>query len=128
MFSHLEQLSQFFSSGVGFTGLHLPRQGLIGEVTVCGHAVVVHIAEIKLRDDALRGQIVLLADFLKFLQSKEAQEKIEEEGYISIYADAKAYAKPETLPATTKLNVGGSTSVQPLMAKLAIAYEDLLNA
>ena len=70
----------------------------------------------------------LLADFLKFLQSKKAQEMIEEEGYISIYADAKAYAKPETLPETTKLNVGGSTSVQPLMAKLAIAYEDLLNA
>ena len=71
----------------------------------------------------------LLRDFLTYLQSSDAQTIIEEEGYISLTSRTySAYSVPETLPETTELSVGGSTSVQPLMSQLAYAYEELLGA
>ena len=70
----------------------------------------------------------LLADFLKFLESSQAQDIIEEDGYISTRADAAAYTVPETKPDVLELNVGGSTSVQDLMVALGEAYAELLNA
>lgn len=69
----------------------------------------------------------LLKDFLTFLKSKQAHDIIVEEKYVSSLDSAPEYKVPETLPATKELEVGGSTSVQPLMAKLAEAYMELLN-
>lgn len=71
----------------------------------------------------------LLQDFLIYLKSEDAQEIIEEKGYISLTGRTyPAYAVPETKPETMELSVGGSTSVQPLMSQLAYAYEELLAA
>ena len=49
-------------------------------------------------------------------------------GYVSGLASAPEYKVPETLPTTGEIDVAGSTSVQPLMTKLAEAYTELLNA
>ena len=69
----------------------------------------------------------LLADFLKYLGSTQAQAIIEEEGYISVAQNPQAYTVPETLPTTMELDVSGSTTVQPLMVLLAAEYVGLLN-
>ena len=57
----------------------------------------------------------LLRDFLTFLQSAQAQEIINDYGYVSIHDDAPEYVAPEAAFTTTTLDIGGSTSVQPLM-------------
>lgn len=69
----------------------------------------------------------LLADFFTFLKSAQAHDIIVEEGYVSGLASAPEYKVPETLPTTSELDIAGSTSVQPLMGKLAEAYTQLLN-
>lgn len=69
----------------------------------------------------------LLADFFTFLKSAQAHDIIVEEGYVSGLASAPEYKVPETLPTTAEIDVAGSTSVQPLMVKLAEAYVALLN-
>ena len=69
----------------------------------------------------------LLADFFTFLKSAQAHDIIVEEGYVSGLASAPEYKVPETLPTTSELDIAGSTSVQPLMGKLAEAYTELLN-
>ena len=69
----------------------------------------------------------LLADFFTFLKSAQAHDIIVEEGYVSGLASAPEYKVPETLPTTIELDIAGSTSVQPLMGKLAEAYTELLN-
>lgn len=69
----------------------------------------------------------LLADFFTFLKSAQAHDIIVEEGYVSGLASAPEYKLPETLPTTSELDIAGSTSVQPLMGKLAEAYTELLN-
>lgn len=69
----------------------------------------------------------LLADFFTFLKSAQAHGIIVEEGYVSGLASAPEYKVPETLPTTSELDIAGSTSVQPLMGKLAEAYTELLN-
>ncbi|HIX46245.1 MAG TPA: hypothetical protein H9737_00965, partial [Candidatus Borkfalkia faecigallinarum] len=70
----------------------------------------------------------LLADFFTFLKSSQAHDIIVKEGYVSGLASAPEYKVPETLPTTGEIDVAGSTSVQPLMTKLAEAYTELLNA
>ena len=57
-------------------------------------------------------------DFLAFIMSTEGQAVVEEEGYIPV-SDVQAYAgtQPEG-----KAVVGGSSSVSPVMEKLAEAY------
>lgn len=70
----------------------------------------------------------LLADFFTFLKSAQAHDIIVKKGYVSGLADADEYEVPATLPTVTEIDVAGSTSVQPLMALLAEAYVDLLNA
>lgn len=70
----------------------------------------------------------LLADFLTFLKSKQAHDIIVAEKYVSGLSTAAEYTVPATLPTTMEIDVGGSTSVQPLMVKLADAYTALLNA
>ena len=69
----------------------------------------------------------LLADYFTFLKSAQAHDIIVEEGYVSGLASAPEYKVPETLPTTSELDIAGSTSVQPLMGKLAEAYTELLN-
>ena len=61
------------------------------------------------------------------LKSAQAHDIIVEEGYVSGLASAPEYKVPETLPTTSELDIAGSTSVQPLMGKLAEAYTELLN-
>ena len=63
----------------------------------------------------------LTKDFIKFIMSKEGQAIIEEDGCISVKEDAKAYETSSGLKG--KIAVGGSTSVAPVMQKLADAYK-----
>lgn len=58
-------------------------------------------------------------DFINFIVSEEGQKISEAEGYIKV-KDIKPYEKNEQ---TGKLVVAGSTSVTPVLEKLAEAYE-----
>lgn len=63
----------------------------------------------------------LAQDFIKFIQSADAQAIIAQEKYIAITSNASEYVKPaETMSGTLKIS--GSTSVDPLMQKLKSAY------
>lgn len=64
----------------------------------------------------------LLADFLKYLASSDAQEIIADEGYVSIAKNPVDYTAPASLE-DTDLTLSGSTSVGPLMTKLVEDYK-----
>ena len=69
------------------------------------------------------GQLSELAqDYLKFLLSSDGQSIIAENGYISVDDSAEAYTASGL---SGKLVLAGSTSVSPVMEKLADAYKAL---
>ena len=59
-------------------------------------------------------------DFIDYIMSAEGQKIVEESGFIAIAENAEAYAG--TKP-SGKIVVGGSSSVTPVMEKLAEGYE-----
>lgn len=59
-------------------------------------------------------------DFIQFMMSADGQAVIEEAGYISVADDAPAYSGTV---AEGKIVVAGSSSVTPVMEKLAEAYK-----
>ena len=61
----------------------------------------------------------LLAEFVDYLKSAEAQTIIADEGYVSVVENAPAYTVPEGNLTVTEIEASGSTSVGPLMTKLA---------
>ena len=61
-------------------------------------------------------------DFINFIMSSDGQKIIEEEGYIAVAADAAAYAGSKP---SGKIVVAGSSSVTPVMEKLAEAYQSV---
>ncbi len=63
----------------------------------------------------------LYTDYLGFLGSKDAQDIVTREGYCSIVDGAKSYANTNKLEGNIKIS--GSTSLQPLMIKIAAAYK-----
>lgn len=62
------------------------------------------------------------ADFVNFILSADGQKVIEDNGYIAAVDDAKAY---EAAGVSGKVVVAGSSSVTPVMEKLAEAYKTL---
>ena len=58
-------------------------------------------------------------DFIDFIMSAEGQAVIEDNGYIAVVEEAKAFAGGKT---AGKIVVAGSSSVTPVMEKLAEAY------
>ncbi len=72
---------------------------------------------------ATRGEIQPLAqDFIDYIFSQEGQQIIEDNGYIAMDAAAASFAG--TLPAG-RIVLAGSSSVTPVMEKLAEAYKAL---
>lgn len=63
------------------------------------------------------------SSYLSFLGSKEAQSIVSDNGYVAIHDDAVAYSAKGTL--SGKIEISGSTSLQPLMIKLASKFETL---
>lgn len=61
-------------------------------------------------------------DFINYIMSAEGQAIVEEEGYITVDENAPAY---EAANVSGKIVVGGSTSVGPVMEKLAESYEEI---
>ncbi|WP_165247728.1 substrate-binding domain-containing protein [Adlercreutzia sp. ZJ141] len=61
-------------------------------------------------------------DFINFIMSSDGQKVVEEAGYIAVDSEAKAY---EPSGVSGKIVVAGSSSVTPVMEKLAEAYEAL---
>lgn len=61
-------------------------------------------------------------DFISFIMSKEGQSIVEENHYISVSENAEPYQKSD---ATGKVVVAGSSSVTPVMEKLAEAYKEM---
>lgn len=59
--------------------------------------------------------------YLDFLKSTEAQQIIKDNGYVSTYDDAVAYNATSGL--SGKIEISGSTSLRPLMEKLAEKFE-----
>ena len=62
------------------------------------------------------------ADFVNFILSADGQKVIEDNGYIAAVDDAKPY---EAAGVSGKVVVAGSSSVTPVMEKLAEAYKAL---
>ena len=62
------------------------------------------------------------ADFIAFIMSAEGQAVIEENGYIAVADDAQPFAGDKV---SGKIVIAGSSSVTPVMEKLAEAYETL---
>lgn len=60
--------------------------------------------------------------FFEFLQSANANELITGNGYVTYVDNAKAYEKHGV---SGKVTLTGSTSLQPLMQKLATAFEEI---
>ncbi len=70
---------------------------------------------------ATKGEVSpLVADFIAWIFSEEAQALVTEEGYIS-----QGYSDYTSADVEGKITVGGSTSVYPLMQKFEEAYEAL---
>ncbi|MFH1880271.1 MAG: substrate-binding domain-containing protein [Bacillota bacterium] len=68
---------------------------------------------------ATKGELSpLVADFIAWIYSQEAQAIVTEEGYIS-----QGYSDYTPADVEGKITVGGSTSVYPLMQKFEEAYE-----
>lgn len=65
----------------------------------------------------------LNAAFLTFLQSSDAQTMISAEGYVSTYDQATAYSVVPGL--SGEIAISGSTSLKPLMEKLAVKFEQI---
>ncbi len=65
----------------------------------------------------------LNAKYLEFLQSSDAQTIISAEGYVSTRDNAAAYSPDSSLSGT--IDISGSTSLQPLMQKLAAKFKEL---
>lgn len=64
----------------------------------------------------------LAFDFEKFILSSQGQAIVAQEGYIEIGQDLQGY---ELVEQEGTLTVAGSTSVSPVMEKIAEAYQDL---
>ena len=64
--------------------------------------------------------------FFDFLQSSDAQKIISDNGYVSLVDSALSYTIRGSLSGS--IDVSGSTSLQPLMIKLAAAFEALQNS
>ena len=60
-------------------------------------------------------------DFINYIMSADGQQIIEDNGYIKVDAEAKAY---ESASPSGKVVVAGSSSVTPVMEKLAEAYQE----
>lgn len=61
-------------------------------------------------------------DFINYIMSAEGQQIIEDNGYVKVDDEAPAYEKSD---ASGKVTVGGSSSVTPVMEKLAEAYAEV---
>ncbi|SFH62698.1 substrate-binding domain-containing protein [Pisciglobus halotolerans] len=73
---------------------------------------------------AYKGELSEAAeDFWNYIMSKEGQQIIAEEGLVQVVQQAPAYQASEGLSGT--ISVVGSTSVTPVMEKLAEAYQTL---
>ena len=64
----------------------------------------------------------LAQDFINYIMSADGQTVVEGEGYVPVAKDAEAY---EATGMSGTLTVAGSSSVTPVMEKLAEAYEGL---
>ena len=73
------------------------------------------------KEDALNNEVNKA--FYTFLQSKDAQEIISEEGYVPIIDNSTAYMINGSLSGS--IDISGSTSLQPLMTELAEVFEGL---
>lgn len=62
------------------------------------------------------------SDFVTYILSAEGQKVVEDNGYIAVIEDAPAY---ESAGVSGKVVVAGSSSVTPVMEKLAEAYKAL---
>lgn len=61
-------------------------------------------------------------DFIDFMMSKQGQEIVNDNKLVEAHADAPEY---ESKGLTGQITIGGSTSVTPVMEKLAEAYKEL---
>lgn len=70
---------------------------------------------------ATKGDVSeITEDFINYIMSAEGQDIVEENGYIKIDSGAKAYTSKKL---SGKIVISGSSSVSPVMEKLAEAYK-----
>lgn len=73
-------------------------------------------------DETALAENDLLSEFIEYLKSAEAQTVIAAEGYVSVVENAPAYTVPTADLSVTEIEASGSTSVGPLMTKLAADF------
>lgn len=89
------------------------------ETILSGKYPIQRPLNIAYREDKISD---LAKDFVSFMMSKEGQDIAVKSGFVQADANAKPYEKKEF---EGKIAVSGSTSVGPLMEKLAEAYKGL---
>ena len=115
-------------AGIGYISLGSLDESLVKAISVDGVAPSVETVKdgsysvarpfnIATKD----GLSPVAQDFITFILSADGQAIVEEEGYITIDDAAAAYEATEGLSGT--ITVAGSSSVTPVMEKLAEAYE-----
>ncbi|MGE9895452.1 substrate-binding domain-containing protein [Anaerovoracaceae bacterium SGI.195] len=70
------------------------------------------------------GLSPMAEDFMKFILSEDGQKTVSENGYIDLTEKGK-YEPSDAAKEGGKLTIGGSSSVTPLMEKLAEAYKKI---
>lgn len=73
-------------------------------------------------DETALAENDLLSEFIEYLKSAEAQTVIAAEGYVSVVENAPTYTVPTADLSVTEIEASGSTSVGPLMTKLAADF------
>lgn len=74
------------------------------------------------KEDTVKNS-VLLTTYLEFLNGKDAQEIISKNGYVVPIDSTTSYTANPAL--SGKINISGSTSLQPLMILLSAKYEEI---
>ena len=67
----------------------------------------------------------IFAGYLEFLQSTEAQTIISDNGYVSTKQNPISYAPSNAEALSGTIDISGSTSLEPLMIKLAAKFEEI---
>ena len=98
------------------TALKIDGAEATAENIESGDYKVVRPFNIATKDDVSEAA----QDFITYIMSADGQQIVEDNGYIKVADDAKAYEQSD---AEGKVVVAGSSSVTPVMEKLKEAYE-----
>lgn len=93
---------------------------LSGEYKIARPFLMIVSIDTELSQMSLQAQ-----DFYSFVMSKQGQKIVTDDGLVASVSDGAAEYAPPSVQPSGKLIITGSTSVQPVMNKLAEAYKKI---